>query len=279
MRCTFSRIAAAALCFFLVASISGCGKNNIFSWAHKPGSVATTESLASDGYTALSNKDYVKAMEYFAKILQAEPNNSEAIYYYSVASLANSGIDIASLVSNMITESAAAPSRLAPAISSLVFAAPSSNLLPDTIINNRVKINTAINEVLASGLLPKIVKGLADGKIKPDSADVNVNVAFCLVLRAALRLNDLVDFSSDYKATIKPGVSQAALEDTARASLKDIASAYQRVKLIAAKFNKRTTLSDLNDDISKLFNDLKTDLGNQTPPIDASDISINGDYL
>lgn len=274
---SFGRIAVFAACFAAILLASGCGKGNIFSWAHKPGSVTTTESLSSDAYSALLNKDYAKAMEYYAKILQADPNNSEAIYGYSVANLANSGIDIASLISNMVSENAAAPTRLSPAISSLVFAAPGSNLLPATIISNRVSIHIAVNEVLATNLLPKIVQGRADGKIKPDSADVNINVAFCLVLRAALRLNDLVEFDTDYNATIKPGVSQAALSDAARASLMDIASAYQRIKLIAAKFNKKTSMSDLNDDISKLFNDLKTDLAAQG--VSVSDISINSDYL
>ncbi|MFH1369544.1 MAG: hypothetical protein ABII64_10530 [Elusimicrobiota bacterium] len=276
MNSRFTRLLVATACFGMLILITGCGRNNIFSWAHSSGSVTTIDSLSSDAYTALVNKDYVKAMEYYAKILQTDPNNSEAIYGYSVATLANSGLDIASLISNMISETPSAPSRLAPAISSLVYASPGNNLLPDTIINNRANINAAINVVLASNLLPKIVKGLADGKIKYDSADVNINIAFCLMLRSALRLNSLVEFGTDYDVGTIPSVD-AAFKSAARESMKDIASAYLRIQVILAKMKNNTTISNINDDFTTLFNNFKTALAENG--VDVTDISLGTDYL
>jgi tetratricopeptide (TPR) repeat protein len=277
---------APVVLFCLVLSFGGCGKGNLFSWAHNSGSGTTTASLSSDAYTALQNKDYSKALSYYTKILANDPNNSEAIYGYSVANLGEQGLDIATLITNLVNQSQSnsSSSKLAPAVASLGSAALATNLLPSTIIAHAAAIKAAIDRILDPSKLPKITKGLADGKIKPDDADVNINIAFCLVLRSALRLNDIVVFDTDYNATIKAGVSTAELNAAALDSAKDIASAYYHIKIVADKISaadpsKKSTLSDLNANVKQLFDQFKVEVKKNPYNIDLSGVVLGTDYL
>ena len=256
----------------LLFTMYGCGKNNIFSFAHSAGNSSGTSALSSDASQALQNKDYNKALQYYSQILQSNPNNSQAIYGYCAAELANSGMDISSLVANLVKQQSGAPARLAPA---LAYAAntsltSSSNLIPLTIITNRVAIEKAVNDVLSSKYLLKIIKGNGDGTIAPDNVDVNVNIAFCLVLRAALKVIDSgsITFNSDYTVTVN-STDISVANDAGR----DIASAYQRLLKVAKKLNlgSDAAITKINNDVNNLFNDLKK----QIPAIT---VKINEDY-
>ena len=260
---------------------SGCGKNNIFSWAHSAGSSSGISALSTDASQALQNKDFAKALEYYSKILDSDPNNSEAIYGYSAAKLADSGMDISRLVANLVRQNnSPAYNRLAPAIAFAASSSPSSTatLLPDKIITNRVKIRAAVDDVLNSRHLLKIIKGMADGKINPESADINLNIAFCLVLRAGLKVYDSgsIQLNDDYSVTVN-SQNMSVANDAGR----DIASAYQRLLIVAVKLGfidnngkviKESSITNIKDDVNKLFADLKS-------KITGFSVNIDHDYL
>jgi len=243
-----------------VLSMSGCGKSNIFSWARSAGSGSSIDSVMSDGYAALSEKNYAKALEYYGKALDADPNNSEAIYGWSAAKLGDSGLDVASIISNMVRQQGSSVIHLSPALYSVAKEAQSSsnNLLPETIVANITKYKDAINEVLAANKLPKIINATADGKISFDNPDVNINASFCLILRAAMRLNDYVEISNDYGISNIATVPQSVGED----ALKDIASAYNLFfrAMVKLNYSDDTSIGQMKKDVKKLFNNLKSDL-------------------
>jgi len=253
------------LCAFglVVLSLSSCGTSNIFSWARSAGSGSSIDSVMSDGYAALGEKNYTKAIEYYGKVLDTDPNNSEAIYGWSAAKLGNSGLDVATIIANMVRQQGSNTIHLSPAIYSAVKEAQSSsnNLLPATIIANINKYKDTINEVLAANKLPKIIHATADGKIAFDNPDVNINASFCLILRAAMSLNDYVTISDDYSITTNNTAN--APYAVKEAALQDVASAYNLFLRAMKKLNYTddTSIGQMKKDAEKLFNDLKSSLG------------------
>lgn len=260
-----------SLVFVALFFFTGCGDNNIFGWSHKTGSGSNVSSLSSDAYSALQNKDYAKALEYYSKILESDSGNSEAIYGYSAAKLGEAGLDISSLVANLIQQQSApssSPSRLSPAIAELAKAPySSSSMLPDTIKQKIDAILAAVNNILSSKYLLKIIKGQGDGSISPDNPDVNINIAFCLVLRAAITAyNAGIDFQNDYT---QPGAGDS---DEMRKAAKDLVSAYHRLLVVIAKLNLSSdaAIANIKSDIQSLYNSL--DSGTKT------EVLLNYDY-
>jgi tetratricopeptide (TPR) repeat protein len=275
------RMLIAVLASACALSCAGCSKSNIFSWTHTPGSNSDSAALSSDALTALNDKDYAKAIEYYTKLLEADPASAEAIYGYAVATLADAGLDVATLVSNLIKQQAGAPAHLSPALAAVALTSSNTtNILPQSIIDNLAKIRAAIDKVLAADKLPKIVKGLSDGKIDADNPDVNLNLAFCLILRAATRVQDsgLITFDTDYNAIIDSSATAGEISMVVNDSLKDIASAYHRYVIVLDKLNlaSDSQIAQIKDDITALFNDLKTEALSKGVTITAD---INQDYL
>jgi len=268
----------------------GCGQGNIFSFAHSPGSNSSTTALSSDASQALQNKDWPKAMKYYQQILNTSPGNTQAIYGYCSAELASSGMDIASLVSNLVGQqnngsnnsgNNSAYNRLSSALAYAAHAFASSNLLPQTIISNKLAIENAVDDVLGSGHLLKIIQGKGDGTIAPDNVDVNVNIAFCLVLKAAFRVYDskFITFDDNYNVTVTAGtkVTDQPVIDVANASGKDIASAYQRLLAVYNKLNlgknsnSNSMIGNINGDVKDLFDRLNT-------AVPGTDVDSGTDY-
>ncbi len=276
----------AWLCVPLLVSVvmfTGCGKGNIFSWAHSAGDTKNLDSMNSDASAALQAKDYVKALDYYTKLIAADPSNSEAIYGYAVAELANSGLDVGDLIANLIKQqNSNTPEyrNLAPAIATLAARSSSSsqNLLPQSIIDNIVKLKNAINAVLDMSKLPKIILGRADSRISPDNVDVNINVAFCLLLRAAMTVETVIKFDTDYNATVIT-TDKVALQTAAVSALKDIASAYARFNVVVKALNISgdNSIVKIRGNISDLFNSAQTALRGQG--IDCSGVKLDTDYL
>lgn len=276
MRKRLSVPLAAALSLLLFG-LGGCGKGNLFSFAHKAGGDSSTSALTADANAALRDKDYAKALEYYQKILESDPRNAEAIYGFSAATLADAGLDIATLVSNLVKQQAGAPSHLAPSIMSAAqISSNGTNILPQSIIDNMPKFQAAIDKIMAEGMLPGIIKGKTDGRIDPDNADVNINVAFCLILRAAMKVqaSGAVKFDKDYKVEVNG--SPAAYKSVAIDAGKDIVSAYQRLIVVYQKLNlgSDASLAKIKDDVKALYNDLMSKFGLTTGELD-----INHDYL
>ena len=267
-------------CLLLVFSMT-YSKGNIFGWTHQAGSNNNVQAMTSDGYTALRDKDYTKALEYFSKALESDPNNSQAIYGYSSAVLANAGLDVAGLIANLVSSNGSpAPSYdgLAHSIASASKGALSpsqSNILPEAILNNIDKIRAAVNKVFDVAHLQNIANGIADGTIDPKNADVNLNLAFCLILRAAVSLNDIVEIDSSYTVSLKNVTGHEIILEQAG---EDIVSAYHRLLLVAESLNlaDSSAISKIKEDTELLFNDYKSKLADDGINIQAD---INVDYL
>ena len=259
-----------SMTFFVSFVFSGCGNSNLFSFGHSAGTSSSTTALSADANAALQSGDYAKALDYYKKILASDPSNSEAIYGFATSDLANAGLDLPSLISTFIQQSNKAPSSLAPALAQIPRGASSNSpgsLLPDSIKQKILTLGPVVNEVLGDNYLKKIIKGKADGVIKPDNPDLNINIAFCLVLRAAITAyNSGVDFQDNY--------SQSSLTDSAalRSAGQDLISAYQRLKVVinALHLTGDAALSKINADIQNLYNSL--------PAATKAAFDINYDY-
>jgi hypothetical protein len=76
-------------CFaFAAAFICGCSNGNIFSWSHDSGN-GDYASLMSDGNTAMKDKNYKKAENYYHSAMNKKPDDKEAIYGYCSAVFAD----------------------------------------------------------------------------------------------------------------------------------------------------------------------------------------------
>lgn len=254
----------------LLLGATGCGKSNIFSWAHSAGSDSSPAALSSDAYTALQSKDYGKALEYYKKILENDPANSEAIYGAAAAELANAGLDIGELVANLVQQRQAPTARnLAPALAVAARTVPSAgNILPLAIIARLQILRPAVDNVLSNALLLRIVQGSADGRIAPNNPNVNLNIAFCLVVRAAIKACDAgIQINSDYT------VSGSIDVPTANSIGKDIISAYHRLLVVnnTLHYGSDSAIANISEDVQKLFDDLKA----SNPGIT---VDLNQDY-
>jgi hypothetical protein len=247
----------------LLLGFSGCGKNNnLFSFTHSAGSSSDAKALLSDAETALRDKDYDKAKEYFNKLLAADPDNAQAIYGEAAAELAAAGIDIATLVANLVKNNSGSDnaSHLAPAIASAARRTSSpGNILPDTIIDNLSEIRAAVEAVLRPDRLPRIVAGQADSSLAPNNPDVNLNLAFCYVLHAALVLNDHVTFDTEYHATV---VNGADLNTDANTAANDLVYAYHCMRNVVESLNLSDdgAIASISQDVKDLFIEYKSEI-------------------
>jgi tetratricopeptide (TPR) repeat protein len=266
-----------AVGFILLAFTTACENGNIFSWTHTPGSSSSAPALIADGNAALQNKQYSKAVEYFQRAIDSDPTNSEAIYGYSSARLAEAGLDVGNLVANLVRQPATSPMRLAQAMETITYVVANNTLIPDSIIANKTALLAALNDVIAQ--LSKIAKGTADGTISPTNPDININLAFCFILRAGLRIVDLVDFNNDYTASVKPGVTNDQLRAVADDSAKDVINAYHRLKVVVDELHlsNSATITKISDDVRSLFDDFKAKVNAVDHTLITADIDI--DYI
>ena len=253
----------------LSLTVSGCGRSNIFSSAHRAGESTDTRSLEADAYAALHNKDYATAITCYSKILESEPSNAEALYGYSAAKLADAGLDIGELVANLIREQESAPARLAPALSAMAYGSPqqASNLLPDAIVAKLDALSSALDDIIPK--LEKIVRGTSDGTISPNNADVNLNLGLCYILRAAIRVqNSGISFDTDYNVLVTEQNIELATEVG-----KDIIRAYHRFNTVAVALGitNESAIANVRQDINDLFEEFKDESG--------ITLDINIDYI
>ncbi len=79
----------------VVIFLSGATGCNVFSWLHTP--EAGAESYIADGKGYLDAGDYDSAVTSFELAKTAEPNNSDALYWYAVGVARQNGISVAEL--------------------------------------------------------------------------------------------------------------------------------------------------------------------------------------
>ena len=241
-----------SMIFFVPFAFTGCGNSNIFSFGHTAGSSNTVSSLQADANAALQNGDYQNALKYYQQILQSDPANSEALYGYSSADLANAGLDLPSLIANLIKQQTSAPSKLSPALVKIARGSSSNagSMLPDIIKQRAATLGPVVNDILEN-YLKKIIQGKGDGVIAPDNPDLNINIAFCLILRAAITAYDGgVDFTDNYQSIGDSPVLIPAGHD--------IISAYHRLLVVekALNLSSNSAIVKINEDIRRLYESL-----------------------
>jgi len=273
--------------------ICGCRGGNLFGRFHKKGSSGSTEGLMADARSALINKEFDNAKAYYEKIIAKDPGNSNALVGYSQASFGSAGLDLGTIVANVIdSQGSGAPQ---PGLAGVLTAANTGagagavGADPGTILYGikydalRVVLGLTGVEPNIIWALEKIVKGEADGIIPADDPDVNLNLAIAYVLRAAIRLVDYVNINSD---TYTTDTSYNFATDTdaqalARESVRDIKKAYYRISTAIVTISATTgsTVADLLTDIKTIFDELVADLNANGAGITSPDNVITGDPL
>jgi tetratricopeptide (TPR) repeat protein len=188
------KLVVVFLVLLMIFSLAGCSKTtNIFRWAHKGGSDTSTESLLSDGQAALSGKDYNDALTYYNKLLEENPNSSEALYGKAQALIGLGGLSLSELIANVVKEAQStgtspviANHELGAFFSRSQFASTSTDLLPETL--NLPQLYHTAQVVVP--ILQQIADGDGDGVIPADDPDVNINLAFFMTIQAVCRLLD-----------------------------------------------------------------------------------------
>ncbi|MFH1380071.1 MAG: hypothetical protein ABII23_07320 [bacterium] len=181
---------AIILILFVSFTALGCGDSNWFKSFHKAGSSSDVESLSADADVALLNKDFGAALNFYEQILDKDPNNSEALYGASAAWLGAAGFDVASIISNIMTNQDKVGSPVLPqmlAISQGVSKHSTGDFLPSDMDWDALQTATA----QAIIYLRQIAAGNTDGVIPANNSNVRVNLIVCLVLNSIIRLVDL----------------------------------------------------------------------------------------
>ncbi|MCL2144986.1 MAG: hypothetical protein FWH43_05815 [Endomicrobia bacterium] len=181
-----SIFAAVVLCFcFLLAS---CSNGNLFSWAHKSGS-GDYASLMSDGDAAMKSKDFSKAAKYYKQAIGKKPNDTDAIYGYSSAVIAD-------VLGGKVAD---------------IYAAASGNDGEDIqkiidLLKNDQNIQNALEEIMQPDMLPSILDEPEEGLV-----DRNINAAIAYLLYGIMlvindpSIRDIRDnfiVNSDYSVNI-----------------------------------------------------------------------------
>lgn len=183
------------LCLLL---LSGCGQWNIFKWAHKEGTAASSDTtvLVADGQALLDKGDYAKAVEVFEKAMNANPKSSEANYGYARAVIAASGLGLADLISSIIQQAKSPnPAPLPTGNPFINFVSPqyaSGATATDKLLDpSKIKLDKLYDaSKKAVTPLQRIADGLTDAVIPADDFDVNFNLAFLLVIRGVCNVLD-----------------------------------------------------------------------------------------
>lgn len=186
------------LMFSMLAGITGCENGNLFGRINKTG--GSNASLESDASIALRNRDYQAALELYTRILDQNPNNAVALYGKSAAALGVSGLNLGTLISNILKQTnSASVSNLAETVSASresfsASSAASNSILAGIAITRLKQELPAIRQALY-----KVVQGQTDLTILPRDVDASLNLAVVLIVDAAVTALDigLIDIVND----------------------------------------------------------------------------------
>jgi hypothetical protein len=252
----------------------GCKNGNMFGGFHKKGS-GDTASLLSDAKAALSRREFNNAKAYYESIVAKEPRNSEALYGAATSSMGTAGLDLGTLLSNVITAKTAAPSgALAENIQLATIGVGAGAIDPNTVNSLSILKGLDLNN-LSGGIdqivcfLLKIRSGNADGKISPEDISVLLSVGITCIIRGILRPleQNLLDLrqtadGKDFTVVIIDGNKLGALcaDGTVQNSIRDLAGALQSlvvaVNQLAAAPN--SSIAGLKLDMKTAFQQFQT---------------------
>ncbi len=297
---------AAFLVLLMICSLAGCSKTtNIFRWAHKGGSDTSKESLLADGQAALSSKDFSDALTYYNKLLDSNPNSSEALYGKAQALIGLGGLSLADLIASVVKEAQStgssaviANSEFAAFFSSVRYTSSTTDLLPSTL-NLTQLYHTA---KLVIPVLKQIADGNGDGVIPADDPDVNINLAFFMIVQAVCRFldsdgddipgdshGDIIKVYSDFSITVPDFTAvtfaqKQMLRNQMQAGVDDafgidpaIYGAINYMERAIKKIGSPTgsSISDMRTNIAKLKDDIHDEINtNVNPKLSAASIAL-----
>ncbi len=299
-------LVAVFLVLLMIFSLAGCSKTtNIFGWVHKGGSDSSKESLLADGRAALSSKDFSDALTYYNKLLDQNPNDSQALYGKAQALIGLGGLSLADLIASVVmeaqstgTSSVIANSAFATFFSKAQYTSGTTDLLPDTL--NLTQLYHTAKVVVP--VLKQIADGNGDGVIPADDPDVNINLAFFMTIQAVCRFldsdgddipgdshGDIIKINSDFSMTVTglTGLTTAEkqmLRNQIQTGVDDmfgidpaIYGAINYMERAIKKIGSKdgSSISDMRENIAKLKDDIKNNvLDNVNLELSAASIDL-----
>ncbi|MBI5554798.1 MAG: hypothetical protein HY920_02950 [Elusimicrobia bacterium] len=300
------KLVAVFLAVLMIFSLAGCSKTtNIFRWAHKGGSDTSKESLLADGQAALSSKDFNDALTYYNKLLESNPNSSEAMYGKAQALIGLGGLSPADLIASVVKEAQStgnsaviANSEFAAFFSSARYVSSATDLLPSTL--NLTQLYKTAKTVVP--VLKDIADGKGDGVIPADDPDVNINLAFFMLVQSVCRFldsdrddipgdshGDIIKVYSDFSMTVPDFTALTSgqkkiLRDQMQAGVDDAFGidpatygAINYMERVIKKIGSKSgsSISDLRANIAKLKNDIHSEIDtNINPKLSAASIAL-----
>lgn len=262
--------AAAASTTFM-----GCKNGNLFGGFHKRGSGDPAGQLA-DAKAALSRREFSNAKAYFEAVLAKEPKNSEALFGAATASFGTAGLDLGTLLANVVNLKNSAPtpvSGLGEAIQVGQIAAPgainqddlnSLSILKGLNLNN---LSGGIDQIVC--FLLKIRSGNADGKISPQDISLLMSIGITCIIRGILRpleqsvldLRQTADGKGFDIVIIDASKLNALCADgTIQRSIQDLAGSLQAVQTAVKELNSTSgsTVGGIELDLKDAVTQFKT---------------------
>ncbi|MBI4396344.1 MAG: hypothetical protein HY548_04555 [Elusimicrobia bacterium] len=266
----------AALVLVGGLALWGCKNNNLFGTFHEKGT-GDSAALLSDAKSALAKREFNNAKAYYESLISKEPRNSEALYGAATATMGTAGLDLGTLLSNVITSKQSAPAaRGIPGVieyASIGALGTASSVDSNSILNslNLSALRGNINKIVC--YLLKIRTGSGDGVIPHDNVNVMISLSITRALRAALRMVDsgLVDLrkTSNGKnfdvvvtgtvatlnnACVDGGAMELAADDFIGA-VESFTSAFNKVNP-----GDGSTIKEMKEDLKNAFAELKSEL-------------------
>lgn len=260
---------------------AGCKNNNMFGGFHKRGS-GDPAALLSDAKAALTNREFSNAKAYYEAVLAQEPKNSEALYGAATATMGTAGLDLGTLLANVVTaKNSGAPAATLGLQDVLQTASigTASAITEDEI--NSLSILKGLDLDNLSGSIDQIVcfllkirSGNADGKISPKDISVLLSVGITCILRGILRplevnvidLRQTAD-GKDYDVVIIDGAKLKDICDSGvlQNSVTDLAGALQSMQTAVLELNSTSgsTLGGLKQDLETAFNQFKKKINDE----------------
>jgi hypothetical protein len=264
-------VAAAAL--FVSASFMmwGCKNGNLFGGFHKRGSGDAT-ALLSDAKAALANREFHNAKAYYESVLAKDPKNSEALYGAATATMGTVGLDMGTLLANVITaKGTSGAGALQREIQNATFL---PNITQEEI--DRLSILKGLDlDNLSDGIdqivcfLLKIRSGSADGKISPKDISVLLSVGITCILRSILRPleRNVIDLrqtadGKDFEIVIidRNKLAEICSDGTLENSVRDMLGALQSFLTASSELKSKSgsTLGELSAELKKSVEAFKT---------------------
>lgn len=267
-------------CAVLVGLLSlwGCKDGNLFGGFRKEGSGDTATKLA-DARAALARKEFNNARAYYESILASDPRNSQALYGAASATMGSSGLDLGTLLSNIITTNgapAAGSSSLGDVIRSAAIGAGASSVDPNSLLDglNIDALKSNLNIIIC--YLSRIRVGNSDGVIPTDDVSTLLSLMITRTLRAVLRVQDLglIDIrktssGNSYNveitgnvATLNSYCGDIGAGSQIEKALDDLAGAVNSLNAVVAKLNSSadSTLTSIKTDVDNAFNEFKSEV-------------------